>query len=111
LWTAATLGGRICEETGNLVFHIGPGRSAGMSKNPKRTSPGVASLAASTLRNHRASQIAKTLAGSVLSQAGTDNETGAELEDVASRVLHSNKYSDDTKTLAASVLSQSNNRR
>lgn len=82
-----------------------------MSKNPKETSPGVSSLAASTLGNPKASQIAKTLAGSVLSQTSTDKETGAELEDIASKVLRSSKYSGDTKTLAASVLSQSNKKR
>lgn len=82
-----------------------------MSMNKKSTSPGVASLAARTLADENASAIARRLAGSVLSQTGTANQTGADMETTASNVLSSPKYSDDTKTLAASVLAQSNNER
>lgn len=82
-----------------------------MSKNTKRPSSGVTTLAAHTLTDPKASQIAKSLAASVVSQANTDKQTGADLESKASKVLQSDKYSDDTKTLAASVLSQANKER
>jgi len=80
-------------------------------KNTKRTSAKVAELASSTLTDPNASDIQKTLAGSVLSQARTGKQTGAELEDIASKVLKSPKYNDVTKALAGSVLSQSNKKR
>lgn len=76
--------------------------------NKKQTSQSVASLASETLKDKNASQIAKQLAASALSQKGTPKQTGAAMEDIASKVLQSPKYSDDTKTLAASVLAQSN---
>lgn len=79
--------------------------------NKKQTSKSLASDAASILRDPSASQTAKKLAGSALSQSGTKKQTGAELEDLASLVLNSNKYNDDTKSLAGSVLSQSNKKR
>ena len=60
-----------------------------MSKNTKQTSGKVARLAAKTLPNSKASRTAKSLAGSVVAQAHTDKQTGAELEDLASRVLQS----------------------
>jgi hypothetical protein len=82
-----------------------------MSKNKKQSSKEIAELASSTLRDSKASEIAKSLAASVLAQTNTDKQTGAELEDRASKVLKSQKYSDDTKSLAASVLSQSNKER
>ncbi|MDO8240988.1 MAG: hypothetical protein Q7T51_03360 [Candidatus Moranbacteria bacterium] len=78
-----------------------------MNKNTKQSSSKVAKLAANTLTDSKASQIAKSLAASVISQTNTCKQTGAELETKASKVLQSDKYSDDTKTLAASVLSQS----
>jgi hypothetical protein len=79
-----------------------------MSKNTKQTSQGVGSLAARTLHDPSASQKARSLAASALSQSGTGKQTGAAMEDVAARVLQSPKYASDTKTLAASVLSQAN---
>ena len=82
-----------------------------MSKNSKQSSPAVASLAASTLNDKNASQIAKSLAGSVVAQTRTGKQTGTDMETKASKVLQSEKYSDDTKTLAASLLSQSNKER
>ena len=82
-----------------------------MSFNSKTSSPKAASQAATTLRDPRASGIAKSLAASVLSQAQTGNQTGAAMETTASKVLSSDKYSDDTKALAASVLSQANKER
>lgn len=71
----------------------------------------IASLAAKTLQNPNASNIAKEFAGSALSQANKGNQTGAELENKAAKVLSSSKYSEETKQLAASVLSQSNKER
>lgn len=82
-----------------------------MSKNTKQSTPKVASLAAATLNDKNASQIAKSLAASVVSQANTSKQTGADMESKASKVLQSEKYSDETKTLAASILSQSNKER
>ena len=79
--------------------------------NKKRTSKSVASLAAKTLKSNNASQTAKKLAGSVLSQTKSSNQTGANLEELASTVMTSNKYNSKTKTLAGSVLSQSNKKR
>lgn len=82
-----------------------------MSKNTKQTSSRVASLASETLQKPSASQVAKSLAASALSQRSGDKQTGAHMEEVASRVLRSEKFSEDTKDLAASVLSQSNKTR
>jgi hypothetical protein len=82
-----------------------------MSRNKKQTSKDVASIAAETLNDQNASQIAKSLAGSVLSQFGNNNQTGSEMEDKAAAVIRSSKYNERTKTLAGSVLSQSNKER
>lgn len=79
-----------------------------MGKNSKQTSPKVASKAASILNDNGASDIAKSLAASALSQSGSGKQTGAAMEDKASRVLSSEKYREVTKELAASVLSQAN---
>lgn len=78
-----------------------------MVRNTNQSSPEIANLAASTMNNPKASQVAKKLAASVLSQAKFGKQTGADLQTVASQVLQSSKYSADTKSLAASVLSQS----
>jgi hypothetical protein len=82
-----------------------------MSKNTKQTSQAMASMAAEVLRDENASAIAKSLAGSVLSQTHSDKQTGAALEEKAGRVLESDKYSETTRALAASVVSQSNKSR
>ncbi|NMR33213.1 hypothetical protein HIO71_03210 [Chryseobacterium aquaticum] len=82
-----------------------------MAKNSKTTSKTIASLASKTLQNPNASNIAKELAGSALSQVNKGNQTEADLENKASKVLSSDKYSEETKQLAASILSQSNKER
>lgn len=82
-----------------------------MPVNRKRTSNQVASLAAKTLRDKNASDTARSLAASALSQTATTHQTGASMEDLASRVLDSKKYSSSTKSLAGSILSQSNKSR
>jgi hypothetical protein len=82
-----------------------------MPKSSKQPSARATKLAAQTLNNESASQVARRLAGSVLSQSGNRRQTGSELEDVASQVLKSDKYSKETKTLAGSVLSQANRKR
>ncbi len=82
-----------------------------MSKNTKRTSSEIASLAGQVLQNPAASGIQKQLAGAALSQRSPAKQTGPQLEDIASKVLSSPKYSDLTKTLAGTVLSQSNKER
>ncbi|WP_395608663.1 hypothetical protein [Pseudomonas sp. B22129] len=82
-----------------------------MSKNTKKTSGKIATLAAETLSNPASSAIAKSLAASALAQKGTDKETSAQMEEKAGKVLGSEKYSEETKALAASVLSQANKER
>lgn len=82
-----------------------------MPNNTKKTSSTIASQAAQVLKHPNASAIQKSLAGSALSQSGTSNQTGGEMETTASKVLNSPKYRDQTKTLAASVLSQANKER
>lgn len=82
-----------------------------MGKNSKKTSPKIASKAAAVLHDRGASNIAKSLAASALSQSSSGKQTGAAMEDKASRVLSSDRYSEATKELAASVLSQSNKER
>lgn len=79
--------------------------------NKKQSSSTLASLASSILTDTDSSQIQKTLAGSVLSQASSSHQTGAEMEGIASAVMRSDKYNDTTKSLAASLLSQSNKKR
>lgn len=79
--------------------------------NTKRTSSEIGTLASEVLRDPSASQIAKKLAASAMSQTNTSNQTGAEMETKASNVLNSDKYNDTTKTLAASVLAQANKNR
>ena len=82
-----------------------------MQFNNKTTSSKIASQAAETLQNKNASAIAKSLAGSALSQSQSSFQTGKVMEAKASQVLQSSKYSDETKALAASVLAQSNKSR
>ena len=74
--------------------------------NSKKTSDEMSSLAAKILNDQTASEIQRTLAGSVLSQSNTDHQTSSTMEDIASRVLSSDKYNETTKSLAGSVLSQ-----
>ena len=71
----------------------------------------MAAQAAAPLRDSGASAIAKRLAGSVLSQCQSANQTGKQMETIAAQVLRSPKYSDETKSLAASVVAQSSNDR
>lgn len=79
--------------------------------NPKHTTHPLASLAAKILQNPNASEVAKSLAGSALSQADKSKETGKEMETLASNVLKSPKYSHETKELAGTILSQSDKKR
>ena len=82
-----------------------------MSKNAKQTSSRIATLAAGTLQNNSASQVAKSLAASALSQRNSGKQTGAEMEEKAAKVLAGKHYADETKELAASVLAQANKER
>lgn len=82
-----------------------------MTRNLKQTSSKIASLASETLANKQASQVAKSLAASALSQRSSTKQTGAEMEALASKVLRSEKYADATRELAATVLSQANKER
>ena len=76
--------------------------------NKKQSSKELAQEAAQILNDPNASDIQKQLAGSVLSQSSTGNQTSDKMETVASDVLKSKKYNKTTKKLAGSVLSQSN---
>lgn len=77
----------------------------------KQSSKGMSTLASNVLNRASSSDIQKKLAGSVLSQTNTKNQTGSQLETVASKALSSSKYNSTTKQLAGSVLSQSNKKR
>ena len=79
-----------------------------MTKNTKQSSDELAAKASETLKDSKASDIQKSLAGSVLAQTNTGKQTGADMETKAGKALQSSKYNDDTKELAGSVLSQSN---
>ncbi|MBB49289.1 MAG: hypothetical protein CMK88_00910 [Pseudomonadales bacterium] len=78
-----------------------------MAKNPKETSSDVSSLASEVLRDPHASQIAKSLAASALSQSSSSKETGKAMEERASKALSSERSSEVVKTLAGSIVSQS----
>lgn len=82
-----------------------------MRTNKKVTSKEVSSQAGKILHSHSASQTAKSLAASALSQRQKGNQTGSQMEDLASKVLSSSKYSCETKAIAGSVLAQSNKER
>jgi hypothetical protein len=84
-----------------------------MPKNDKTSSKEITELAAQILGDKNASEIAKKLAGSVLSQFNSGKQTGREMEELAAKVLQSPEYRDDIdiKRLAGSVLSQSNKER
>ncbi|MEN8383490.1 hypothetical protein [Acinetobacter radioresistens] len=82
-----------------------------MSKNPKKTSNKISSLASDVLRNPSSSIIQKQLAASALSQVNSNKQTGSKMETKASQALQSDKYNETTKSLAASVLAQSNKER
>jgi hypothetical protein len=82
-----------------------------MTVNKKHTSKSVASLASETLHDPHASQVAKSLAASALSQRIGSKQTGAQMEDTAARVLANSRSSEVSKTLAATVLSQANKAR
>jgi hypothetical protein len=77
----------------------------------KSTSKNVASTAARALGSSSSSVIQRSLAGSVLSQAGNSKVTGKAMEAKASNALLSTKANSTTKTLAASALSQSKKNR
>lgn len=82
-----------------------------MSKNTKKTSNTMATLAAQTLSNPKSSAFAKSLAACALAQSGADKQTSAEMEGKAGKALQSDQYSEETRSLAASVVSQANKER
>ena len=79
--------------------------------NTKRTSPAMGSTAGKTLADPNSSAIQKSFAASALAQAGTNKQTGADMEAKAGRALQSDKYADTTHTLAGSLVSQANKHR
>lgn len=78
-----------------------------MAVNEKRSSPKMASLAASVLHSKTSSQLEKKLAGSVLAQSNTSKESSKEMEELASYVLSDSESCADAKSLAGSILAQS----
>jgi hypothetical protein len=82
-----------------------------MAKNTKRTSKPIASQASKTLRNPKASKLAKSLAGSALAQSNTSKQTGAKMEAKAAKTAKSKNAPIATRRLAGSVMSQSNKAR
>lgn len=76
-----------------------------MARNEKTSRP-VATKASNTLRDSSASKAAKSLAGSALSQAGTNKSTSPKVATTAARALDDGRTSRTTKTLAGSVLTQ-----
>ena len=75
--------------------------------NQKVSSEKMTHLAAEILRDPNATHVEKSLAGSVLSQADPEKQTGDHLETVAAEVLrHSDQFSSSAVSLAGSVLAQ-----
>ena len=79
--------------------------------NKKQTSPGMASVAAHTLRDPNASGIQRSLAASALAQSGNGNEPSAAMAHLAGKALQRTSAADLTKELAASVLAQADPKR
>lgn len=71
----------------------------------------AASTAGRTLNNANASQLQKSLAGSVLAQSGTSKVTGKAMEAKASGALRNPNSAATTKILAGSAVSQSDKKR
>lgn len=76
-----------------------------MARN-ENTSNRVASKASDILRSATASKAAKSIAGSALSQAGTNKATSAKVASTAAKALDSEHTRKITKTVAGSVLTQ-----
>lgn len=75
--------------------------------NSKQTGNKAATVASKTLRSTGASSLQKSLAGTVLSQSGTNKQTSKAMETKASGALKNPASSSTTKTLAGSAVSQS----
>jgi len=73
----------------------------------KSTGSKAASTAGRTLGSAGASNLQKSLAGTVLAQSGTSKTTGKTMETKASAALQNPRSSTVTKTLAGSAVSQS----
>lgn len=76
-----------------------------MAKNEK-TSDCVATKASNILRSPDASKVAKSIAGSALSQGGTSKSTSPKVASVAARALDDGRTGKLTKAVAGSVLTQ-----
>lgn len=76
-----------------------------MAKTEK-SSPRIARTASQVLRDSRASQAAKSLAGGALSQTRSSKETSAPLASKAAKALDDGRSSKTTQSLAGSVLTQ-----
>jgi hypothetical protein len=80
-------------------------------KRNEQPSPRVTKLAAQVLRSPGASDIAKSMAGSVVSQTHTKNQTTPATATKAANALDDGRSSKVTRTLAASVLTQAPDKR
>ena len=76
-----------------------------MARN-ENTSHRVAKTASDVLRDSSASKASKSLAGSVLAQAGTAKETSSRVASKAAKALDDGRTSKSTKSLAGSALTQ-----
>ena len=72
--------------------------------------PKVTRTASSVLRDAGASKTAKSLAGSALAQAHTNQQSSAATAHTAAKALNDGRSSRSTKTLAGSVLTQKTKR-
>lgn len=73
----------------------------------KETSPKMAHLAAEIMRDPNATELEKSLAGSVLSEADPDRHPSEEMASIAAQVMsHSHEFSKNAVSLAASIVSQ-----
>jgi hypothetical protein len=82
-----------------------------MAKNSKQSGGNALHLAGQLMNNSSASQIQRTLAAGVVSQAKSGKQTGEKMEAIASAALSNRRSAAATKTLAASLVSQSNSKR
>jgi len=76
-----------------------------MTKNEK-SSPRTTHTASQVLRDSGASKTAKSLAGSVLSQASASKATSAPIATKAAKALDDGRSSKSTRSLAGSALTQ-----
>lgn len=76
----------------------------------EQTSKSIGSLAGRTLQDPNASKVQRTIAGSVLAQAGTQKVTSERVAGIEAKALSNSRSSEVTKSLAGSGLTQKTKR-